>query len=102
MQLQMPECGRASYVAIHRRAVVPRRYSFTSTDIEGGLFAVQILVHPHELTECDWRLRALRGVERIHTQRVCQADDDDCEAQGIQPRFEEPELIRQRRERSAV
>ena len=64
--------------------------------------AAQAVVHPHELTERDWRRRALSGGEGIDAQRVCEAHDDDRQTQRIQPRLEKLQLIRQGRERSAL
>src|SRR5262249_38797290 len=56
-------------------------------------------VQPDEVTEGYGEFHGIRLVERIDTERVLESRHDDREAERIQPRLNQLQLIGQRRER---
>ncbi len=60
------------------------------------------IVEFDEIPECDGEIHPLGRVEGIDVEGIFQGRDDNCEAQGIKSALDEPQVIRQRSERTLL
>src|SRR5215469_7442603 len=89
--------GTTWWMPYSRPGGVPAAFMDSHSDSLGKAF-----VQPDEVTEGYGELHGFRVVERIDTERVLESRHDDREAQRIQPRLNQLQLIGQRRERSIL
>jgi hypothetical protein len=52
-----------------------------------------MFISPDEITDRHWKMHILGRGEGIAPEFVLEARDDDSEAQGIQPRLQQDEII---------
>src|SRR5215469_7648476 len=85
--------GMTWRVPYSRPGGVPAAFMDSHSDSLGKAF-----VQSDEVTEGYGKLHRLRRVERIDAERVFESRHDDREAQRIQPRLNQLQFLRQRRE----
>src|ERR1700722_3913872 len=82
------------------RHVQPTRKPVTTAKLErvcaGQLLGV-IFVQFYEVAECDGKFDFLGRVERVESQAVLQAYDNQRETKRVEPRIEKPQIIREGR-----